>query len=102
MELLKATGPDEIPAYILKNMADHLAPYLTKLCQISLDHGLVPDNWKKANIVPVFKKGEKHMASNYRPVSLTSIADSESMLLITKDLVAIEVVHDGTMNNVLQ
>lgn len=70
----KATGPDEIPAYILKNMADHLAPYLTKLYQISLDRGLVPDDWKKANIVPVFKKGEKHMASNYRPVSLTSIA----------------------------
>ena len=55
-------------------MADHLAPYLTKLYQISLDRGLVPDDWKKANIVPVFKKGEKHMASNYRPVSLTSIA----------------------------
>jgi hypothetical protein len=70
----KATGPDEIPVYILKNMADHLAPYLTKLYQISLDRGLVPDDWKKANIVPVFKKGEKHMASNYRPVSLTSIA----------------------------
>jgi hypothetical protein len=32
----KATGPDEIPAYILKNMADRLAPYLTiKLYQIS-------------------------------------------------------------------
>ena len=66
----KATGPDEIPAY----MADHLAHYLTKLYQISLDRGLVPNDWKKANIVPVFKKGEKHMASNYRPVSLTSIA----------------------------
>jgi hypothetical protein len=39
-----------------------------------LDRGLVPDDWKKANIVPVFKKGEKHMASNCRPVSLTSIA----------------------------
>jgi hypothetical protein len=54
----KATVPDEIPAYILKNMADHLAPYLAKLYQISLDRGLVPDDWKKANIVPVFKKGE--------------------------------------------
>jgi hypothetical protein len=43
----KATGPDEIPAYILKNMADHLAPYLTKLYQISLDRGLVPDDWSR-------------------------------------------------------
>ena len=39
----KATGRYEIPAYILKSMADHLAPYLTKLYQISLDRGLVPD-----------------------------------------------------------
>ena len=70
----KATGPDEIPAYILKNLADHLAPYLTRLYQLSLDQGNVPDDWKKANIVPVFKKGERHVASNYRPVSLTSIA----------------------------
>lgn len=70
----KATGPDEIPAYILKDMADHLASNLTKLYQISLDRGLVPDDRKKANIVPVFKKGEKYIASNYRPVSLTSIA----------------------------
>ena len=52
----KATGPDEIPAYILKNMADHLAPYLTKLYQISLDRGLVPDDWKKANIVTDFNR----------------------------------------------
>lgn len=70
----KATGPDEIPAYILKDMADHLASYLTKLYQISLNRGLVPDDWKKANIVPVFQKGEKYIASNYRPVSLASIA----------------------------
>ena len=69
----KATGPDEIPAFILKNTADSLSPYLTYLYQFSLDTGTVPDDWRKANVVPIYKKGEKHVASNYRPVSLTSI-----------------------------
>ena len=34
----------------------------------------MPDDWRAANIVPVYKKVEKHVASNYRPVSLTSMA----------------------------
>ena len=31
----------------------------------------VPDDWRHANVSPVFKKGEKYGAANYRPVSLT-------------------------------
>lgn len=70
----KATGPDDIPAFILKHSAESLAPYLTRMYQVSLDQGQIPDDWRKANIVPIYKKGEKHNPSNYRPVSLTSIA----------------------------
>jgi hypothetical protein len=33
----------------------------------------VPQDWRDANIVPLFKKDERHLASNYRPLSLTSI-----------------------------
>jgi len=69
----KATGPDEIPAFILKNSAEEIAPYLVRLFQLSLDQGVIPDDWRTANIVPVYKKGEKHTAANYRPISLTSI-----------------------------
>jgi hypothetical protein len=74
LKVRKATGPDDIPAYILKAAAHELAPILTHLYQSSLDRGEVPTDWKEALIVPLFKKGEKHKASNYRPVSLTSIA----------------------------
>ena len=42
--------------------------------QQSLDSGQVPLDWKKADVVPVFKKGNKNTPSNYRPVSLTSIS----------------------------
>ena len=69
----KACGPDAIPNAVLKNCADSLAPVLTDIFQLSLDTGDLPDDWKKANISSVFKKGDKHLASNYRPVSLTSV-----------------------------
>ena len=69
----KATGPDTIPAFILKSAADELSPVLTKLFQLSLDTGEVPPDWRHAWVVPIFKKGDRHLASNYRPVSLTSI-----------------------------
>lgn len=70
----KATGPDEVPAFILKSAADTIAPYLTRVFQLSLDQGKIPDEWRSANIVPIHKKGEKHQPANYRPISLTSIA----------------------------
>ena len=69
----KATGPDSIPAYILKIGAKELSPILTKIFQWSLDAGQVPSYWKDAMMVPIFKKGDKHQPANYRPISLTSI-----------------------------
>ena len=50
----KASGPDGIPTYILRAAAEELAPMLTRLFQSSLDTGLVPTEWRRANIVPLF------------------------------------------------
>ena len=38
----------------------------------SLAEGVVPEDWKRANVSPIYKKGNKNIAENYRPVSLTS------------------------------
>ena len=38
----------------------------------SLDQGIIPMDWRIANVSPIFKKGSRGKASNYRPVSLTS------------------------------
>jgi len=70
----KATGPDSISPRFLKEMAHPLAPALTLIFQASLDQGTIPDDWKTANVTPIYKKGDKSQPSNYRPISLTSVA----------------------------
>ena len=47
---------------------------LTLIYQRSLDDGCVPADWREALIVSLNKKGSKHLSSNYRPVSLTTVA----------------------------
>ena len=69
----KASGPDGIPARLLKELAKELSPVFTTLFQASLDQSKIPEDWKSAYITPLFKKGDPLKASNYRPVSLTSI-----------------------------
>ena len=48
----------------------HLFYFLKPL---SLKAGILPDDWKKANVIPVYKKGDRYCAANYRPISLTCI-----------------------------
>ena len=69
----KASGPDLVPCRFLKELAAELAPILTQFFQQSLREGQIPDDWKKAIVAPVFKKGSKNLAENYRPVSLTCV-----------------------------
>ena len=69
----KAAGPDGIPNKLLKACAEEVAPLLTNIFQLSLDTGELPEDWKTANVIPLFKKGDKCLPQNYRPVSLTSI-----------------------------
>ena len=69
----KASGPDNIPNRILKEVASEISPALTAIYTRSISEGTLPDDWRSANVAPIFKKGSRHEASNYRPVSLTSV-----------------------------
>ena len=69
----KASGRDNIPNRILRQCSRELAPALTHIFNISLNTGELPSDWRTADIAPIFKKGNRHEASNYRPVSLTSV-----------------------------
>ena len=69
----KACGPDGIHGRILKQCAVSLARPLSLMFKTSFNSGIVPGDWKVANVVPVFKKGSKNNIENYRPISLTSL-----------------------------
>lgn len=65
-------GPDGINNVFLKKCAYFLAYPLYLLFNSVFETGKVPSHWKKAHIVPLFKKGDRKLVKNYRPVSLTS------------------------------
>ena len=73
LKLNKAAGMDGIHTNILKALSEEMSLPLCMLFKKSLDQGVVPFDWRAANVVPLYKKGSKYLPSNYRPVSLTSV-----------------------------
>ena len=58
---------------ILKETVEQISKPLAHVFNMSLQEGIVPLEWKEANIIPLFKKGSRNKSVNYRPVSLTSV-----------------------------
>ena len=73
LSINKSPGPDDITSRILVELEKSVAPLLSVLFQNSYDTGIVPSDWKRANITPIHKKDNKKDPENYCPVSLTSI-----------------------------
>ncbi|GAB0203963.1 mitochondrial enolase superfamily member 1 [Grus japonensis] len=69
----KSMGPDGIHPRVLRELAEELAKPLSIIYQQSWLTGEVPDDWRLANVTPIYKKGRKEDPGNYRPVSLTSV-----------------------------
>ena len=72
LDISKANGPDGISARLLREAAPAISESLAKLFNISLATCKFPSEWKKANVVPIFKKGSPSDCNNYRPISLLS------------------------------
>ena len=66
-------GFDEMSAELLKLGVDVLAEPLTHIINLSIRTGKFPTKWKHSKVCPVFKKGDRKLLKNYRPVSLTSV-----------------------------
>ena len=67
----KSPGVDGITPKLLKEIVNEISTPLTNCFNISLKEGIVPAEWKEANVTPLFKKGSRSKTTNYRPVSLT-------------------------------
>src|SRR6267154_1205041 len=68
----KALGVDNFDLGFLNEVADVISYPLTKIFRKSLESGLMPSDWKQANVCAIFKKGQNILPKNYRPVNLTS------------------------------
>ncbi|CAG4966884.1 unnamed protein product [Colias eurytheme] len=86
LDVDKASGPDGIPALVLRNCAPELSPILTRLYRLSYSTGVVPESWKIANVQPIPKKGSRADPTNYRPISITSILGKVMERLLNKNL----------------
>ncbi|KFP44817.1 RNA-directed DNA polymerase from mobile element jockey, partial [Chlamydotis macqueenii] len=69
----KSMGPDGIHPRVLRKLGQELAKPLSIIYQQSWLTGEVPDDWRLANVTPIYRKGRKEDLGNYRPASLTSM-----------------------------
>ena len=86
LKIHKTPGPNGLDARVLKECSSEIAPLLAFIYNESLAQGTVPDDWRQANVAPVYKKGEKYDAANYRPVSLTCICCKTSEHIIVSNI----------------
>lgn len=82
----KAVGEDSISHKVLKCTCNSIARPLCMLFNKSLTECIFPDLWKSAIVMPLFKKGDAHKPSNYRPISLLSCVGKLMERIIYKHL----------------
>jgi len=71
----KSPGPDNIGPGMIKEVIGALTDPLLHIYFKSLLEGIFPDRLKMTKVVPIYRKGDKSLASNYRPISLLSVFD---------------------------
>ncbi len=82
----KSAGHDGIPAKLLKDAAEEIAPSLTAIFNASINSRIFPDDFKTAIISPIYKSESKSNCDNYRPISVLSCVAKIFEKLITDQL----------------
>ena len=86
LKIDSAPGPDNITCNVLKSCAHEIVKPLLLIMKRSLIDSRLPSDWLKASVTAIFKKGDKTLASNYRPISLTSAYSKILEKMICKQL----------------
>ena len=71
----KSSGPDNISTKLIQDSISEIIEPLIHIYNLSLSTGIVPEKLKMAKVIPIFKKGDESVISNYRPISLLSVFD---------------------------
>ena len=87
---------EEIPSYFIKRTSSAISFPLLLIFEASLQYNIIPSAWKQAIVVPVFKKGNRNLATNYRPISLTS-----SICRLFESIVSKKILSHLLANNLL-
>jgi hypothetical protein len=72
----ESVGPDSVSGELLK-LGEATFPYLARLLDITINNATIPNDWKKASVVPIYKGDDRSLVSNYSHVSLTSVVCKE-------------------------
>jgi hypothetical protein len=83
----KAAGVDGLGSTFVKGCLKGILEPLISLFRGSLDKGVVPMDWKSANVTAIYKKGDRSKPANYRPVSLTSNVSKIMERIIKEEIV---------------
>ena len=85
LDIRKAMGPDAVSSWTPRECEDQLIQPFWDVITSSINReGKVPQEWKRTNIVPICKGGNKADHLNYRPMSLTSVISKICQILIKK------------------
>lgn len=81
-----SAGLDDVPCSLLKTIAHEISEPLAIIINNCFLKGFFPDEWKHAKIIPIYKKGSRSTAKNYRPISLLSVFSKVIEKLVYKRL----------------
>ena len=94
VDISKACGPDAIPGFLLKASAEFISSPLSFFFTTSLRTAKLPKDWVTANTVPVFKRDDRSVVKNYRPISLTSLVIKTMERIIYSNIVSVLESHN--------